>query len=118
MIQHRNHTTDRHGGMARPFVVALLGGAFLLAPAASLRPAAAQTLCMPRPDAVELLDRRYSEAKIGHGLTSGGRLIELFATDGGDTWTMLLTSPDGTSCLMGEGRGWSTTPAVEGGEVS
>ena len=80
--------------------------------------AAAQNLCMPRDEIVELLDARYSEAPIALGLASGGRLVEVFSTADGATWTLLLTAPDGTSCMMAEGQGWSALPGPIVGQVS
>ncbi len=80
--------------------------------------AAAQRLCMPRDEIVEMLDARYSEAPIALGLASGGRLVEVFSTADGATWTLLLTAPDGTSCMMAEGQGWSALPGPIVGQVS
>ena len=84
----------------------------------SAGPAAAQGLCMPREQIVEMLDARYSEAPVALGLASGGRLVEVFSTEDGSTWTLLLTAPDGTSCMMAEGQGWSALPGPIVGQVS
>ena len=81
-------------------------------------PAAAQGLCMPREKIVEMLDTRYDEAPIALGLASGGRLVEVFSSADGSTWTLLLTAPDGTSCMMAEGQGWSALPGPVVGQVS
>ena len=56
--------------------------------------------------------------RIALGLASGGRLVEVFSTEDGSTWTLLLTAPDGTSCMMAEGQGWSALPGPIVGQVS
>ena len=51
------------------------------------------------------------------GVTNG-RLVELLTAKDGLTWTIILTSPQGVSCLIASGDGWrpltpvSTDPAV------
>ena len=40
------------------------------------------------------------------GLESNGRLFEVFATDDGSTWTMVITTPDGASCVVAAGLEW------------
>ena len=92
--------------------------AAVIATLGSAGPAAAQSLCMPREQIVEMLDTRYSESPIALGLASGGRLVEVFSTVDGSTWTLLLTAPDGTSCMMAEGQGWSALPGPSVGQVS
>lgn len=92
--------------------------ATVVAAVASTGPAAAQGVCMPRERMVALLDSRYDEAPVALGLASGGRLVELFSTGDGATWSLLLTAPDGTSCLMAEGQGWSMLAGPLAGQVS
>ena len=97
---------------------ATLAVAAMAATVGSAGEAAAQRLCMPRDEIVEMLDVRYSEAPIALGLASGGRLVEVFSSADGSTWTLLLTAPDGMSCLMAEGQGWSSLPGPTIGQVS
>lgn len=92
--------------------------AAMVATVGSAGTATAQNLCMPREQIVELLDARYSESPVAFGLASGGRLVEVFSTADGSTWTLLLTAPDGTSCMMAEGQGWSALPGPIVGQVS
>ena len=55
---------------------------------------------------VEMLDGRYSEKPVAAGLEAGGRLFEVFATPDGSTWTMVLTTPQGSSCVVAVGEEW------------
>lgn len=68
--------------------------------------AQAQPACLPHAQLVDLLDGRYSEQRIAVGLESNGRLFEVFATDDGSTWTMVVTTPNGASCVVAAGLEW------------
>lgn len=70
-------------------------------------PAWAQTppACGPRKTVIEQLGREYSEVPVNRGITSEGALIELLASPSG-SWTMLITTPSGRSCLAAAGESW------------
>ena len=69
--------------------------------------AAAQSgFCLKHNKLAEALDGRYSEKPIAAGLDSAGKLLEIFATVDGATWTMVMTSPEGTSCVIAAGEKW------------
>lgn len=53
-----------------------------------------------------LLQQRHQESLDQFGLTVTGQLMELFTTEDGSTWTMVLTDPDGTACLVAAGEHW------------
>ncbi len=68
--------------------------------------AMAQVPCGQRDKVVERLAVKYKEAPIATGVSSNGSLIEVLSTHDGDTWTLIVSSPDGNSCLIGSGQGW------------
>jgi hypothetical protein len=72
----------------------------LLAPAGAVAAA-----CAPRSAIVDLLAARHGEVLVARGVTNKGGLLETFASQSG-TWTILLTSPSGRSCLVATGDGW------------
>lgn len=74
----------------------------------TLGEARAQTLCGHHAEIASALGARYAEAPVGMGLARDGGVVELFATDDGSTWTMVVTTPDGRSCLVAEGEAWQT----------
>ena len=78
----------------------------------AMAPAFAQSACLPHGKLVELLDVRYSEQRVAIGLESNGRLFEVFATDDGSTWTLIITTPDGASCVVGAGIAWQVDVPV------
>jgi hypothetical protein len=61
--------------------------------------------CAPRSAIVDLLAARHGEVLVASGVSHKGGLVETFASQSG-TWTILLTSPTGRSCLVAAGDGW------------
>ncbi len=72
--------------------------------------AVAQVPCAQRDEIVELFAVNFKEAPIASGASSNGSLIEVLSTHDGDTWTVIVTSPDGDSCLIASGQGWRAKP--------
>jgi hypothetical protein len=68
--------------------------------------ASAAPQCAPRADAIERLYKRYKEIPVGIGVIHNGSLMEVFASEGGSTWSILVTSPQGWSCLVAAGEAW------------
>lgn len=62
--------------------------------------------CTERLALATKLKSLYAEKPIGLGVTAAGTLMELWQSREGDTWTLLLTLPDGNSCIVGSGNGW------------
>ena len=38
------------------------------------------------------------------------RLVEVFASNNGTSWTIVVTRPDGLSCIVAVGEDWETLP--------
>ena len=63
--------------------------------------------CLPRADLLAHLAKKYSEAPVAAGMTNDGRgLVEVLTTGDGGTWTIIVTTPHGMSCLVTAGEGW------------
>lgn len=71
--------------------------------------AAAQVLCGERAAVLAGLAERFAEQPAAAGLAANGQVVELLVAPDG-SWTLLLSRPDGVSCLIGGGVGWA--PAV------
>ena len=54
------------------------------------------------------LAQKYKEAPISVGVTSSGSLVEVLTTGDGQTWTIILSTPNGFSYLVAAGEGWRT----------
>ena len=92
-----------HSTLLRTAALVGLAAACLAATATA---GSAQTACLTRDKMVDLLGGRYSEQRVAVGLENSGRLFEVFATDDGSTWTMVITTPDGASCVVAAGLEW------------
>lgn len=69
----------------------------------------AQQICADRLGILRHLERNHGESPVGAGLTEGGSVVELLTGDNG-TWTLIVSNPDGTSCLLATGENWQTAP--------
>ena len=96
-------TTAKCAAMA--FAVALT-----TAPADS---AAQQIPCNQRNNVLGHLAQKYQELPIAVGVTNRGGLIEVLSTGDGNTWTIILSSPDGQSCMIAAGESWRALPQAD-----
>jgi hypothetical protein len=62
--------------------------------------------CNDRDTVLELLAQKYSEAPVAVGVANNGGLVEVLSTGDGQTWSIIVTSPKGMSCLVAAGEGW------------
>jgi len=88
---------------AKTFLTAMLLAAAAVGPTTAL---AAPETCGARSDLLAELTKRYSEAPVAVGLANSGALVEVLTNDSGSTWTILVSQPDGTSCLVAAGEAW------------
>ncbi len=75
-------------------------------------PAAGHPQCDDREAVLEKLAKKYQEAPVAVGVTSSGGLVEVLTTSDGSTWTIIVTTTDGISCLVAAGEGWRNIPFV------
>ncbi len=78
---------------------------------------AQQTFCGRRSDIIERLDRKYNEVPVAVGIASDGGLIEVLVSEGGETWTIIHSYPDGRACLAGSGEGWRNITPERGSKI-
>lgn len=83
-----------------------LGMSLAVAATMAATPALAQSQCDSRDKILATLAKKYSEAPVAVGLTSKGGLVEVLSTGDGNTWTIIMSTPDGKSCLVAAGEGW------------
>ena len=67
--------------------------------------------CGQRDQVVELLKTRHAEAPVSMGLAVNGTVVEVFSTKDGASWTLLMTMPNGQTCMIAAGESW--TPVVQ-----
>ena len=73
---------------------------------ASLWLAQAQAPCAPRDMLIERLDEQYGEQLQSLGLQPDGSILEIYANLETGTFTVLVSRPDGSSCMSGSGQMW------------
>jgi hypothetical protein len=64
------------------------------------------TSCAEREMVVGRLADRYGESPQGIGLGQDNSVLEVFASAETGTWTILVTLPNGLSCLVASGEAW------------
>jgi len=80
--------------------------------AAAARPGA----CAARGEVVAKLAKRFGETLRSVGLQRAEGLVEVYASEKTGTWTILVTRPDGMSCLLAAGELWEEEPKAAAGE--
>ena len=61
--------------------------------------------CGERTAIMSHLEDGYSEKPVAMGLDAQGRVLEVLAAPSG-TWTMLVSTPGGLTCLIASGVAW------------
>ena len=78
--------------------------------------AQAEMLCGEREQIVGELKKTWQEDRTAIGLSNSGGVLEVFSSEQG-TWTLLLTTPEGQTCMIGAGEHWETQVALLGDPV-
>lgn len=81
------------------------------AAATQAAPSHAETLCHDRAVILERLKVAYAEMPRAVGLTADGAVLEILASATG-SWTILVTYPSLTTCVLAAGEAWETLPVA------
>jgi hypothetical protein len=73
---------------------------------------AQQQLCTDRAVVLSQLSNEYSEAPVAMGLANNGGVIEILSSSAGKSWTIILTMPNGVTCMIAAGENWESLPAI------
>ncbi len=77
-------------------------------------PASAQQACATHDEATKQLETQFDERIAGRGLASAGkRMLELFVSEKG-SWTLMISEPNGRSCVLTSGESWQQLPLLIG----
>ena len=71
-----------------------------------------QRACGARDAIVERLGEKYGEQPTGAGLSHSNSILEIFASEKTGTWTILMTTASGQTCLIAAGEYWDGAPAL------
>lgn len=70
--------------------------------------AAAQNNCASRDQVLDRLASSYGESRQSIGLAPNNAVVEVFASPDTGTWTIVITMPNGVSCLIASGQAFET----------
>jgi hypothetical protein len=73
----------------------------------------ASAICLRTGD-MEATLALHGEAEAAKGPSTQGRLMRLFVTPSGSTWSLIISGGNGRSCLVGAGSDWTRTVSREG----
>ena len=59
-----------------------------------------------RVDVIKHLSAQYTEYPVSMGLASNGGIVEVLSSGKGDSWTIIITMPNGQTCVVGSGENW------------
>ena len=93
-------------------VLAVMTAFAVLTPAVS-----AETVCGEREKFIDHLSTSYNEAPRAIGLASNGNVLEVLVSAGG-TWTIIVTRPNGMSCVVASGEAWEDLPLLAFGPAA
>jgi hypothetical protein len=77
----------------------LLGASAIGSPAAAAQPA-----CGPHTEVIKALGDKFRETQSATALTNAGTLLEVLTSNDGSTWTIIVSRPDGLSCVVAAGQ--------------
>ena len=68
--------------------------------------------CGQRTTVIDYLSSKYSEKPIAMGIAANGGLIEVLTSTEGTTFTIIVTMPEGETCMVAAGEGWENLPTL------
>ena len=107
--------------MKRTFLALSLGvGAVLASTLGATAQSNPRPNCAPREAVVERLGAKYGESRQSIGLGSNNSVVEVFALTETGTWTIVVTTPAGLTCLVAAGQAFEAlaeAPAAMGNDA-
>lgn len=101
----------------RKTLLASLAIATLLASRASLAEDPGRGMGCAKPDQIAATLRDdYAEQPVATGVQENGALLQVWASKGGATWTVVVTLPTRLSCIVAAGKSWELAPVTAGGD--
>ena len=73
---------------------------------------AAQAVCGPRTGLVGKLVEKYGESPQAIGMRGESAVFEVWASEKTGSWTILVTRPNGLSCIMATGHDWQAMHSI------
>ena len=92
----------------------------LTSPASAQAPSgpALTQACHSHADVTKMLDQKFAEQPSALGVQANGHLVEVFVSNQGTSWTIVVTRPDGWSCIVAVGQHWEPLPHLVTGPLA
>jgi hypothetical protein len=104
--------------MFRPLVaITALATGLLLSSVALAQQVPAGAVCGERTKFLTHLGKNHKEAPTAMGVTASGRVLEVLTSSNG-TWTILMTHPNGITCMVTAGQAWENVERVAMGPIT
>tara|TARA_R110000868_G_scaffold28525_8_gene106922 strand:- start:9683 stop:9991 length:309 start_codon:yes stop_codon:yes gene_type:complete len=71
-----------------------------------------QAACAKRTDVLKHLSAKYTEAPVALGLANNGGVLEVLSSKTGTSWTIIITMPNGPTCMVAAGENWEKIPHI------
>lgn len=71
-----------------------------------------QSHCGTRNGVLGFLSTTYAEKPVAMGVAANGGLIEVLTSQHGATFTIIVTMPEGHTCMVAAGEGWQPVVAT------
>jgi len=77
---------------------------------------APRELCSSHDAVMQTLNGKFAETTVSMGLANNGTVVEVLSSPDG-TWTIVMTAPNGVTCLLAAGDYWQTLPKKVAGKT-
>lgn len=79
---------------------------------------ASAMLCGPSGKLAEILTENHHETVVGQGIgLDGASAVQVWASPGGKSFTIVLVRPQGLSCILADGAEWDHREMPKAGAV-
>ena len=91
--------------------ISALAMGLLFSSAAQAQQGPSGAVCGERGKFLTHLGKNYHESPTAMGVTPSGRVIEVLTSNDG-TWTIIMTHPNGLTCMVATGQAWENVEKV------
>jgi hypothetical protein len=84
--------------------------------AGSARAETPRELCSSHDAVMQTLNRKFAEKTVSMGLANNGTVVEVLSSPDG-SWTIVMTAPNGVTCLLAAGDHWQSLPEKVAGKT-
>ncbi len=76
-----------------------------------------RTICGERDAIIDVLAGEFGEVQRSWGIGPGNRIVEVYTNEETGSWTITITSSNGTTCLIAAGEMWEDLAPEAQGEA-